>query len=172
MHHFIICVISLLSFISSCYFALQNKKNVLAPNKRTIFYSQNKEILRWRTASTSIKFGQNNDQTTTSTQFHFVRTGSRNRTEIGVDRALRLTGTSNPGAGVEVWTNFYKTERIAGTNGIPSSAAGRARQLFLMYTIVRFLYPVLEVNILLWPNIASLQLYIGIWHIADTIAHG
>ncbi len=50
------------------YFAQRHKKN-LAPNKRTNFYSQNDEILRWRTAS--IKFGQNKGQTTASTWFEW-----------------------------------------------------------------------------------------------------
>jgi hypothetical protein len=35
-----------------------------------------------------------------------VHADIRNRTEIGVDRALTLTGTLNPGAGVEVRTIF------------------------------------------------------------------
>jgi hypothetical protein len=48
------------------YFAPRNKKN-LTPKKRTNSYCQNEEILRWRTASTSIKFGQNDDRATAST---------------------------------------------------------------------------------------------------------
>jgi hypothetical protein len=65
------CIIS--SFASfrtyrslTCYFALRNKKN-LAPNKRTISTRETKKILRWKTASTSIEFGQNNDRVTAST---------------------------------------------------------------------------------------------------------
>jgi hypothetical protein len=46
-----------------------------------------------------------------------IRMGSRNRTEIGVDRALTLTGTTDPRAGVEVRTNFLRQRKIAGTNG-------------------------------------------------------
>jgi hypothetical protein len=33
-----------------------------------------------------------------------VHADTQNRTEIGVDRALMLTGTPDPGAGVEVHT--------------------------------------------------------------------
>jgi hypothetical protein len=61
---------------------------------------------------------------------------------------------------------FPKTERIAGTNGIPSSAAGRARQLFLTYILIRFLYTHSRAYILLWPDIANIQIYIEIWHIS------
>jgi hypothetical protein len=57
------------SLINSHYFAQRNKKN-LAPIRKLISYLQNEEnFLRWRTASTSIKLGQNKDQTTASTWF-------------------------------------------------------------------------------------------------------
>jgi hypothetical protein len=68
MHCFIIRVVSLLSFISSLLrSAGQNK--FLPQIRELISYSQSEEILRWRTASTSMKFGQNNDQMTASTWF-------------------------------------------------------------------------------------------------------
>jgi hypothetical protein len=66
MHHFIICVVSLLSFVSSLLCFTRQKES--SPKIRElIVYSQMKRILRRWTASTSIKFGQNNDQTTAST---------------------------------------------------------------------------------------------------------
>jgi hypothetical protein len=116
MHHFSIRVVSLLSFI---YSLLRSKKQEeSSPNLRTISTRETKKILRWRTTSTSIEFRRNNDRVTAST-IQTVHADTRNRTEIGVDRALTLTGTLNPGAGVEVRTISLRQRSIAGTNGIP-----------------------------------------------------
>jgi hypothetical protein len=116
MHRFIICVVSLLLFINSLLRSKKQEKS--SPKQENYFFTRKtKKILRWRTASTSIQYGQNNDQTTASTWFSSVRTGSQNRTEIGVDRALMLTGTTDPGAGLEVQTNFLKTEKDSGYDG-------------------------------------------------------
>ncbi len=48
---------------------------------------------------------------------------------------------------------------------IPSSAAGRARELFLTYTIVCFLHPHSRSEYSFMSNIANLQIYIVIWQI-------
>jgi hypothetical protein len=100
-----------------------------------------KKILRWRTASTSIKYGRNIDQTTASTWFSSVRSGSQNRTEIGVDRALTLTGTLDPGRGSKSVSISQDREDSGCEWKFPSSAAGRARQLFLTYTLICFCTP-------------------------------
>ncbi len=49
------------------YFALQDKENFSPKIREAFLTRETKKILRQRTASTSIEFGQNNDQTTAST---------------------------------------------------------------------------------------------------------
>ncbi len=66
-----------------------------------------------------------------------VHVDNQNRTEIGVDRALTLTGTPDPGAGVEIRINFLRQRGIACTNGkSPAPRPGETRQIFLTYTLV------------------------------------
>jgi hypothetical protein len=57
---------------------------------------------------------------------------------------------------------FFKTERIAGTNGISQLRSWASETTLLTYTIVWFFTPFLEANILLRLNITNLQLYIRI----------
>jgi hypothetical protein len=64
-HHFI-RVISLLSFVNTLL--CSKKQEESSHNKRTNFFTrETKKFIRWRTASTSIEFGRNNDRVTAST---------------------------------------------------------------------------------------------------------
>jgi hypothetical protein len=66
MHHFINCVVSLLSFI--CSLLRSKKQEESSPKIRELFLTrETKKFLRWRTSSTSIEYGRNNDRTTAST---------------------------------------------------------------------------------------------------------
>ncbi len=123
----------------------------------------------------SIKYGQNNDRTTASTWSSSVRSGSRNRTEIGVDRALTLTSATDPGAGVEVRTNFLRQRKIAGTMEIPQ-LCGQASETTLSHVHPHsFLYPFSsEYSFMTKYRKKSsfffffLQIYIKIWHLCST----
>ncbi len=61
MHCFIICVISLISFISSLLRSTRQKR-ILAPKWELFLTRQTKKILKWTTATMSMEFGQNDDR--------------------------------------------------------------------------------------------------------------
>ncbi len=116
---------------------LAPKKNISPKIKELFFYSQNEENSkmedRLHVHRIRAKQWPNDRQYLIRT----VHADTQNRTEIGVDRALMLTGTTDPGAGVEDRTNFLRQRGIACMNGkSPAPRPGETRQLFFTYTLV------------------------------------
>ncbi len=93
--------------------------------------------------------------------------GPRNRTEIGVDRALSLTGTTNPGAGVEVRTDFLRQRKIAGTMEIPQLRGLASKTTLYLVHPCSFLYPFSSKYSFMtkYRKNSFLQFYIEIWQI-------